>query len=85
MTRFKKAAAVIIAALITLFSAGCNDTYQDAIIYFEIPERPSTLDPQTASTDSELSVVANIYEGLLRKNASGAIVCGICESFRLKA
>lgn len=84
MTRFKKAAAVIIAALITLLSAGCNDTYQDAIIYFEIPERPSTLDPQTASTDSELSVVANIYEGLLRKNASGAIVCGICESFSVE-
>ena len=72
----------LVLALLTAFSlTACNDSYQDAIIYFEIPEKPYTLDPQTASTDSELVIVNNIFEGLLRKNASGAIVCGACESF----
>ena len=81
MRRVLKATCLILA-LLTVFSlAACGDSYQDAIIYFEIPEKPYSLDPQTASTDSELVIVANIFEGLLRKNASGAIVCGACESF----
>lgn len=81
MKRVLKAACLILA-LLTLFSlAACGDSYQDAIIYFEIPEKPYTVDPQTASTDSELVIVANIFEGLLRKNESGAIVCGACKSF----
>lgn len=81
MKRILKALALILA-LLTVFSlSACGDSYQDAIIYFEIPEQPYTVDPQTASTDSELVIVGNIFEGLLRKNASGAIVCGACESF----
>ena len=74
-----------IALTLTLFTVflltACANTYQDAIIYFEIPEKPYTVDPQTASTDSELVIVNNIFEGLLRKNESGAIVYGVCESF----
>ena len=81
MNRIFKAISLILAALMLITLAGCKDSYQDAIIYFEIPEKPYTLDPQTASTDSELVIVNNIFEGLLRKNASGAIVCGACESF----
>lgn len=81
MNRILKALALITAAVFVFLCAGCGSRYQDAIIYFEIPERPSTLDPQTASTDSELVIVSNIFEGLLRKNAGGAIVCGVCESF----
>ncbi len=81
MNRILKALALITAAVFVFLCAGCGSRYQDAIIYFEIPERPSTLDPQTASTDSELVIVSNIFEGLLRKNAGGAIVCGVCKSF----
>ncbi|MGN0492226.1 MAG: peptide ABC transporter substrate-binding protein, partial [Acutalibacteraceae bacterium] len=76
-----KALSLILAVLTVLSLSACGDSYQDAIIYFEIPEQPYTLDPQTASTDSELAIVGNIFEGLLRKNASGAIVCGVSESF----
>lgn len=69
------------AVLLLITCAGCKESYQEAIIYFELPARPTTLDPQTASSDSELLIVKNIYEGLFRKNASGAIVCGASESF----
>ena len=81
MKRVIKTLCLVIALLTAFSLTACNDSYQDAIIYFEIPEKPYTLDPQTASTDSELVIVNNIFEGLLRKNASGAIVCGACESF----
>lgn len=76
-----KALCLILAMLTVLSLAACGDSYQDAIIYFEIPEKPYTVDPQTASSDSELVIVSNIFEGLLRKNESGAIVCGAAESF----
>lgn len=81
MKRILKALSLILAVLTVLCLSACGDSYQDAIIYFEIPEKPYTLDPQTASADSELAIVNNIFEGLLRKNASGAIVCGASESF----
>ncbi len=57
------------------------DSSADAYIYFELPAVPSTLDPQTAESDSELLIIRNIYEGLLRKNNKGEIVCGAAESY----
>lgn len=81
MKHFIKFTALLTAVILLLSTVGCKDSYQNAIIYYEVPERPFTLDAQTASTDSELSVVKNIYEGLLRKNSSGAVVCGAAESF----
>lgn len=60
--------------------AGCSNT-DDAYIYFELPETPSTLDPQTASSDAELIIIKNVFEGLLRKNEEGKIVCGAAEDF----
>ena len=81
MKHFIKFTALLTAVILLLGTVGCKDSYQNAIIYYEVPERPFTLDAQTASTDSELSIVKNIYEGLLRKNSSGAVVCGAAESF----
>lgn len=63
--------------------AGCGKNYEDAYIYFELNEVPKVLDAQVASTDSELLIVRNIYEGLLRKNESGAIVYGACKDMKV--
>lgn len=82
MKRIFKLLALITALALFLCTAGCSDSYQNAVIYFEIPEKPFTFDPQTASSDSELAVTANIYEGLLRKNAGGAIVGGMAKDFK---
>ena len=64
-----------------LFSLmGCNSKTEKAYLYFELPEIPSTVDPQTAKTDAELIIVKNIYEGLMRKDADGKTVLGAAES-----
>ena len=64
-----------------LFSLmGCNSNTEKAYLYFELPEIPSTVDPQTAKTDAELIIVKNIYEGLMRKDADGETVLGAAES-----
>ncbi len=70
-----------VLSLLVVFSvAGCEST-KDAYIYFELPSTPDVLDPQTASADSELLIVKNIFEGLLRKNSEGKIVCGVAEIY----
>lgn len=84
MNYFIKFLSLFFATLTIISCVGCKQNYKDAYIYFELPELPQTLDPQTASTDTELLIVKNIYEGLLRKNESGAIVCGVAESFKIE-
>lgn len=79
--KFKiKVISLMLSLLFLLPTTGCSDT-MDAYIYFELPTVPATLDPQTASTDSELLIIRNIQEGLLRKNEKGEIICGIAEGY----
>lgn len=71
----------LVLSFLLIFSViGCDNT-KDAYIYFELPATPDVLDPQTASTDSELLIVKNIFEGLLRKDSKGNIVCGVAENY----
>ncbi len=71
---------IILIILVLVCSVGCDDS-EAARLYFELPEKPTTLDAQTASSDSELLIVRNIFEGLLRKDQNGKIVCGAAESY----
>ncbi len=68
-----------VALMLPVFS-GCKST-DEAYIYFELSEKPSKLDPQTAQTDAELMIVKNSFEGLLRKNSKGEIVCGAASDY----
>ncbi len=71
---------LVIFLNLSLFS-GCGDNTSDAYIYFELPKVPETLDPQTAREDSELLIINNIYEGLMRLDKDGNPVCGAAESY----
>lgn len=75
-----KLICIIISVFLCIPFVSCDDT-KDAYLYFELPETPSTLDPQVASTDAELLIVRNTFEGLLRINEKGEIVCGAAESY----
>ena len=72
----------ILLCIITIFTITACDNSKDAYIYFELPNKPATLDPQTASDDSELLIIKNIFEGLLRKNEDGKIVCAAAKSYK---
>ncbi len=63
------------------FFSGCSGSDSDTYIYINISEKPTFIDPQIAKSDEELMIVRNIFEGLLRKNNKGEIVCGVCESY----
>lgn len=75
-----KLICLLLCLVFVLPLSGCSNT-DDAYIYFELPASPLTLDPQTASLNQELLVVKNIFEGLLRKNSKGEIICGAAESY----
>lgn len=82
MSNFKKILSAMLCILLVISClAGCGEKYTDAYIYFELLEQPKTLDPQTASSDSELLIVRNIYEGLLRTAEDGTIIGGVSESY----
>lgn len=73
------AVALLICILFSVCSCGINSG--DALIYFSLSDMPDTLDAQTAQSDSELMLVRNIYEGLMRENEKGEIVKGVCEDY----
>jgi len=72
---------ILCLTLILPAFSGCSST-DDAYIYFELSEKPIKLDPQTADSDVELLLVKNVFEGLLRKDEKGNIVCGAAEKFK---
>ncbi len=85
MFNFKKILSLILSVLIIICCfTGCSDKYKEAYLYFELLEKPKTLDPQTAYSDSELLVVRNIYEGLLRKDAHDEITLGAAADYTYK-
>lgn len=83
MNLYKRILALILSVIFILSLTACDST-DKAYVYFTLTEPPSTVDPQTAKTDTELMLVRNIFEGLLRKDENGKIVCGAAESFQKK-
>ncbi len=80
MNLYKKLLSLLLCFIIILSFTACNST-DKAYIYFNLTEKPNTLDPQIAKTDTELMIVRNIFEGLMRKDAEGNIVCGAAEKY----
>ena len=65
----KKLISLLLSVFILLCVSACDDT-DKAYIYFQLPEKPASLDPQVASSETELLIIRNIFEGLLRKNGN---------------
>ena len=81
MNIYKRLFSLLLCMILIFSLTACNST-DDAYIYFTLSEPPQTLDPQTAHTDAELMIVRNIFEGLLRKDKDGKIVCGVAEDYK---
>ena len=81
MNFLRKTISLFLAILIVLCGMGCSDNAVSAIIYYGVNEPPKNIDPQCAGTVTELMLVRNLYEGLMRRNSSGEIVNGVTESY----
>ena len=80
MFKYKFLSLILCVALIIPL-VGCGDKSSEAYLYFELPTLPTALDPQTTESTTDLLIVRNIFEGLMRKNSKGEVVEGAAESF----
>lgn len=80
----KKLVCIIISILIIVlsFSACGNSTYSLSV---EIENMPQNIDPQLASSDTELMIVRNTFEGLMRTDKDGKTVLGIADGYEISA
>ncbi len=83
MKTIRRLCALLVSLVFIFTLCACNNT-DSAYIYFSLSEQPQTLDPQIAKSDTELMIIRNIFEGLLREDHNGEIVCGVAESYEKK-
>lgn len=74
-------AILLCFALFSVLLCGCKDYNAKAVIYYEVDTAPKTIDPQLASTETELMMVRNLFEGLMRVNENGEVVNGVVDSY----
>ena len=80
MKSFGKIIAILLIICLILPLCSCSGGSNERI-YVSLGSMPRTLDPQSASSDSELLIARNIYEGLTRRDNNGNIVLAACESY----
>ncbi len=73
--------AMIVLVMCPLISGCFSKSEEGAIFRYDIYENPSTLDPQLANSESELMIVENGFEGLLRKNEQGKLEAGVAKEW----
>ena len=78
---FRRLITFILVAILTFCCMGCSDTNSSAIVYYGVNEPPKNIDPQSAATITELMLVRNLYEGLMRKDINGNIVKGVADTY----
>lgn len=81
MRIFSRLISLLLCILFCFITTACDNT-DKAYIYFRLSEKPNTLDPQTAQTDTELLIIKNIFEGLMRKDENGKIVCAVAQDYK---
>lgn len=73
--------AALLATALCLSLTACGNRGGGKKIVYDLEQNPENLDPQLASDSASLTVVGNIFEGLLVKTSSGEIVPGVAESY----
>lgn len=70
--------------LICVTACSCSSANKNAVIYYEAPTIPHTLDPQIASSDTELTMIRNLFEGLMRIDKDGELALGVATDYTYK-
>jgi oligopeptide transport system substrate-binding protein len=69
--------------LASLASCKKEDDGSGYTIKFDINENPDTLDPQMATERDSLTIISNIYSGLLRIDGNGKIVSSVAAEYEI--
>ena len=80
----KKKFLALLAAASCIIMTACSSAGAISTYTISLGEMPKNFDPQVASSESELMVLANIYDGLFEYRG-GQIVPDVCESYTVSA
>lgn len=80
----KLTAIFLIISIILVPLCGCGGINSNAVIYYEATVPASTLDPQLASNDTELLMIRNLFEGLMRVDVNEDVVLGAASEYTFK-
>ncbi len=82
MKSLKKYIAFLLVLTLTILPlTGCGSVNGNAVIYYEATSAAVTLDPQLASNDTELLMIRNLFEGLMRVDAEGQVVPAVATEY----
>lgn len=79
----RRVLCALLAAVFVLSLAGCGSG--SASFTWFVDTIPSNLDPQVASTASDVIACENLYSGLVRKDASGKLVPALAEHWEVSS
>lgn len=84
MSYFKKVIALILLGIMVANLFGCNyNPSANKIISMDVEKAPINIDPQLASSQSELIIVRNAMTGLFRINDNGEAERSLCEDYKV--
>ncbi len=72
----------VLIAVLSLVLSGCS---APKTLGFDIPRGVDSFDPQLASSDPELIIVENCYQGLLDKDENGDIIPGAADNWEISS
>ena len=82
--RIRNIAFLFLFLFVTSFLTSCKeDDGSGHIFKMNIENNPQNLDPQMAVDSESIMVITNMMEGLMKTDASGAIVPAAAESFAM--
>ena len=83
MSYFKKIGSLILMIILVANLFGCNyNPSANKIISMDVEKAPINIDPQLASSQSELIIVRNTMTGLFRINENGEAKKSLCDDYK---
>ena len=83
----KRFVTVIMSAVLMLPLTACGNADDGAggTFYAAINANPQNLDPQMSSDSNSLSVIGNVFDGLVRIDENGAVQCAAAENYSVSS
>ena len=81
MKTLTKLFSLLIVLSFILCMCGCEEKNGTKSFLYETVTGITNIDPQLAVNDTELHVVYNTYEGLMKYTKAGVLDCGVAESY----